>query len=57
MIQALSVDSRQRITLDGVMNGYEFRGRLNFQNLQVNTQAGFLAEFAIPTCAVFTCNL
>lgn len=57
VIQALSVDSRQRVTLDGVMNGYEFRGRLNFQNLQVNTQAGFLAEFAIPTCAVFTCNL
>jgi hypothetical protein len=57
VIQALSTDSRQRITLDGVMNGYEFRGRLNFQNLQVNNQSGFLAEFAIPTCAVFTCNL
>ncbi len=57
VIQALSTDSRQRITLDGTINGYEFRGRLNYQNLQVNNQSGFLAEFAIPTCKVFSCNL
>ena len=57
VIQALSTDSRQRITLDGTINGMNSGGRLNYQNLQVNNQSGFWRNSRFPPAKVFSCNL